>query len=553
MKLFHKKDTAAASREGAGTAVRRRIKHPRLLVFGAIAAVIALAAGILIPRSKAAAGTASSEDLTLARTVTLEKGSLDSTVGVSGVVRSNTVSTVTTALTAKVTAVNVAVGDKVKKGDVICTLDTTDLDKQILDKQTQLQDANKQLRDDLTRLQGQLDRAKSARTQAQTTQDALVSGAAAARDNAKKALDPAQAALTAAKAQMDTANATIAPYNTALTNAQAARETAYAAWQAAGAKTQVSDTDTTAPADYTAYLASEQAVKDAQDAQATAKNVYSYDSISAAYAAAQTTYSTLSEALTAAQAALDSATATRQSTLGEQDNTIADLAAQVTAAAEKVKKGTSDSELQDLLEKRKSATLTAETDGEVTELNVTVGSVPKDAVAKIQSTTDLVLRVTISEADINRVSVGLPVRITADSISGTVSGTLSRISPTADAGDSSAGASTTGYSADIAIADPQGLHIGSKANGDIVLSSKSDVFTVPIDAVGVGTDGKSYIRSMQADGTTVNVPVTTGEKNDYSIEVSGDGLREGMSVLADANWTALADSAAANQSDGMVF
>jgi len=39
--------------------------------------------------------------------------------------------------------------------------------------------------------------------------------------------------------------------------------------------------------------------------------------------------------------------------------------------------------------------------------------------------------------------------------------------------------------------------------------------------------------------------VTTGDQNDYSIEVSGSALADGLEVLADANWSALADSAAA--------
>ncbi len=568
MKLFRKKESQALVPGAQAGGRFARIKHKKWIAFTAVALTAAIAAAVLIPKGKAAAAS-SSEDLSLARTVTLEKGSLDSTVSVSGVVRSGTVSTVTTTLTSKVVSVNVAVGDKVKKGDVIAMLDTSDLDKQIADKESQLRDANQQLTDEAARIQGQLDRAKTSRTQTQTAQDALVASATAARDNAKKALDPAKASFDAAKVQYDAMNASLANAQAALQNAQSARQTAYAAWQAAGGQTSVTATTpastaadgsaiaastvTTVPAEYTAYQTADAAVAAAQASLDTAKSVYSYDTVSAAYTAAQTQYSTAKDTLTQAQAALDSAVSARQSAMTESDNTIADLAAQLKAAADKAKKGTSDSDLEDLKKKKEGATLKAETDGEITEMNVTVGSVPKDSVAKVQSTTDLVLRVTIPEADINRVSVGLPVRITADSLTATVSGTLSRISPTADSSDSGASAAAAGYSADIAITDPAGLHIGSKAKGDIVLSTKSDVFTVPIDAVGTDASNQNYIRSMQADGTTVNVPVTTGDKNEYNIEISGDGLKAGMSVLADADWSALAKSSASNMNSEVVF
>ena len=562
MKFFHRKEQQAPeSGRQTGTGAGR-IRHKKRLAAAGIVLAGVLAAAILIPKFRAAKASAS-EDLSLARTVTLQKGSLDSTVSVSGVVRSGTVSTVTTTLAAKVVSVNVAVGDTVKKGDVIAALDTSDLDKQIADKQAQLRDANQQLADEVTRIQGQIDRARSSRTQTQAAQDALVNSATTARDNAKKAADTAKTAYDAAKSQYDTVSAAIANAQNALQTAQSSRQTAYAAWQAAGGLTSVTTTPsspaggtpvTTVPQEYLDFQAADAAVTAAQANLDTAKSVYGYDGVAAAFAAAQTASSTAADALSQAQLALESAVTTRQSMLTDSDNSIADLNAQLKAAADKAKKGTSDSELEDLLKKKDGATLKAETDGEVTELDVTVGSVPKDTVAKIQSTTDLILKVTIPEADINRVSVGLPVRITADSLTDTVSGTLTRISPTADGGDASGtAAGAAGYSADITIADPTGLHIGSKAKGDIVLSTKSDVFTVPIDAVGMTADSQSYIRCMQADGSTKDIPVTTGDKNEYYIEVSGDALEEGMSILADANWDALAESSASNMDSEVIF
>lgn len=68
------------------------------------------------------------------RTTVLSKTTLSDSVSVNGTVKSGSSASVTAAdavKTYKVTAVNVAVGDTVRKGDIIATLDTADVEKQI--------------------------------------------------------------------------------------------------------------------------------------------------------------------------------------------------------------------------------------------------------------------------------------------------------------------------------------------------------------------------------------------------------------------------------------
>ena len=91
------------------------------------------------------------DDLNYARTVTLTKGELTESVNVSGLVQSARVSSVTTSLTSKVVAVNVKVGDVVKKGDLICTLDDTDIRRAIQDKEKELSGEKQQLKDAVTK------------------------------------------------------------------------------------------------------------------------------------------------------------------------------------------------------------------------------------------------------------------------------------------------------------------------------------------------------------------------------------------------------------------
>ena len=81
---------------------------------------------------------AAADSYQFVRTTVLTKTTLSDTVSVTGTVKAGSSASVTASdsvKTYKVTAVNVAVGDTVRKGDVIATLDTTDVEKQIANAQ----------------------------------------------------------------------------------------------------------------------------------------------------------------------------------------------------------------------------------------------------------------------------------------------------------------------------------------------------------------------------------------------------------------------------------
>ena len=129
----------------------------------------------------------------------------------------------------------------------------------------------------------------------------------------------------------------------------------------------------------------------------------------------------------------------------------------------------------------------------------------------------------------------MPPSITSDAASGEIRGTVSRISPTAGSGDGESTGSSSGFAADIAIQTPESIFIGSKAKAEIILASKSNVYSVPLDAVAPGDDGQDVIYARQGEGAFSPVTVTTGMKNDYAVEVSGTSLQDGLEILADAS------------------
>ena len=93
-----------------------------------------LTALLLVLRAVLGGKKAAGSTYQFVRTSTLQKTSLTDSVSVNGTVKSGYEASVTVADSAKlykVSEVKVAVGDTVKKGDVIATLDTSDLEKQI--------------------------------------------------------------------------------------------------------------------------------------------------------------------------------------------------------------------------------------------------------------------------------------------------------------------------------------------------------------------------------------------------------------------------------------
>lgn len=66
---------------------------------------------------------------------TVSKGNIELTVTGSGAIESSSIKNVATEVSAKVKSVNVAVGDNVKKGDILFELDSSDLETQIRNKQ----------------------------------------------------------------------------------------------------------------------------------------------------------------------------------------------------------------------------------------------------------------------------------------------------------------------------------------------------------------------------------------------------------------------------------
>ncbi len=543
-------------------------KHKVWTVLIALALVAGIAVPIVLLRTKNAASDAVT--YSYIRTTTLAKGTLDDTVSTTGTVESADTSTVSYnaaagTSTPKIKTVNVAVGDSVTAGDVIVTLDTSDIEESITKEKENIAKAVSKAQDAYNTAKTAYDTAVSTAESYESTvtsASSTLAGATAAYNTAAASVATFQSTYDAANtgmvnagtdlnnktAALNTANAALAAAQTALANAQSAlaagdaASSGYAALQAAVSAAQSAYDAAKAAAD-----AAQTAVNNAQAAYASAQTVFQNAETALNTAKNQSNYNALAQAYAAAQQAYTQA----RTTLDNEEKQVSTTKDALTAAKEALDDASTSDTLETLEEQLDACSLTAETGGKVTSLTASVGATPSGTIATIQDTASLKVAITIEEADINSVSIGMTCRITSDATDATINGTLTQIDPVAGQ-DGSFGAEVTVTDAD------SGLLVGMNATVEIVLSSTSDCFTVPIDAVGTDDSTGDYVlRQTGGSGTDMTfekVYVTTGDSNDYYIEISSDSLAEGDVIRSSADLSVgVEETSASSDASNMMF
>ena len=548
-------------------------KHKKLTAL----LLVVLIAAVLVLRAVLGGKKAAGSTYQFVRTSTLQKTSLTDSVSVNGTVKSGYEASVTVADSAKLYKVSedkVAVGDTVKKGDVIATLDTSDLEKQIesaeesygdtlksaqtsYDRATaDLETSTVQHENSLIDLQAKIDQADQ---NLQDAKDALTK----AQENERKAqstYDTAVSDYNTLKSAYDSASASISAYTQEKNDAATALNNAlYAANQALSAQLADPDNDEKRQAAEDAqakvtdaqntYNEADQKLTEAQNScSAPSLGLYGFTSIQTALTQADSTKTQAESALDSAKNAVDTAN-TQISTCEQQVKAAHDSYDQeknysnllnksqnVEDSATKLEQAqrTPDN-LETLRSTLEDCTLTATMDGTITALNATVGSVCSGTVATIQNTDARVVDVTIPANSVPKLSTGMTCHITSDATGDAViDGTLTQIDPVAN--------DTGSFGAKVVVnGDADGLLIGISAKVEIVISEKDNVFIVPRDAVGTADDGSSYVlRKTGGEGvdmTFEQVTVTTGDTNDFYVEITGSDLQEGDVIRSSADLT----------------
>ena len=547
-------------------------KHKILTAVIALLLVAAVAAGAVF----ASHGKNGGQSYSFVRTTTLQKGTLEDSISATGTVSSAKTSKVTTTLNYTVKEVKVSVGDEVKKGDTLITLDTTELEKQIEKEEQNLSKTK-------SSAQSQYNSAKTAYSEAKSklaSYKSTLSSAKAAYNTAKTPYDNAVSSLKSYQSAYDkvlsnynSAGAkyvkALADYTSAVSKyksgslsaakLQSAAETYMKAAQnyLGGCSVGTVDISDSASSQTSTAGMGEQAqsgstsgvtvTKTANDiCNEVISNVYT---LTGKTLATPTGSNTLSKLASKAQALRNAKTACNyesilsdyntaktvynnaKNTYSQYESSLSQAENQLSQAKKTLASASSSDTLTELKSQLDECSLKAEQDGTVTALSATVGSACNmEAAATVQDLSSLQVDITIPEADINNAKIGQSCHITSDASDETLDGTLTQIDPTSENG--SFGATVTINTS------TSTLHIGMNASVSIIVSSSENVYQVPVDAVGKDNGTSFVYRKTSGEGTEMQfekVTVTTGESNDYYIEISSSQLAEGDVIRSSAD------------------
>lgn len=198
------------------------------------------------------------------------------------------------------------------------------------------------------------------------------------------------------------------------------------------------------------------------------------------------------------------------------------------------------SALSKLEQQLSDARIKAPMDGVVTMVNATEGSPASGVLFVVEDLNQLVIKTAIKEFDVGTVKPGQPVVIKTDSTGDqTFQGVVESISPAArkSATGQTVSSSDVEFETTITIVDQDpALKIGMNARLSITVQEKKNIFTVPFEAVRDGENGSTFIVVAEENGTghvAKIIPVETGMETDFIIEVTGEGLTEGLLILND--------------------
>jgi HlyD family secretion protein len=508
-------------------------------------------------------------------TVQAKTGSITAVVNSTGQVAPWTQAKLSFRTSGRIVSIPVRVGDAVKKGNPLASLDATDLKIQVEQAQANLDSAQAKLdaieqgprKEDVAAAQAALDAAQAklnGMLSGGRAEDIKSAEAALASAQAKQAgVDQAASSLANAKANL--ANLQRPPDPLAVKAAQLAVEQAKdTLWSAQANRDGTCNPrnpqylcDAAAATVASDQIALDQAQVKLQQLQEPAKPE-DLAAAKAAVASAQTQLDSAKVKLAQLKAApvsddvvqAEAAVTQAQQTLDlkKQPYSDSDIAQQRQAVAQaqaalelkkapytqadleqaKAAVAQAKAQLEEAQYNLDSATLKAPFDGIVSAVNANVGEMASSAAANpvvaLVDPNDLRLDVSVDETDIAHVEVGYDANVTFDALPGkTFTGKVVAIAPSASVQQ---GVAT--YLVSISLKNAAGVKPGMTGNADVIYARHENVLVVPTRAVR--TEGNRRVVSVLEGGKIVPKPVTVGVSDDQSSEIVS-GLKPGELVV----------------------
>jgi HlyD family secretion protein len=459
-------------------------KKPKKAIIIGVAVIVIIAAAVILISTKAAkAGSGGLQQ----QIATVAKGNISNNLEASGAIESATRKEIAPKVTSTIESINYSVGDQVKKGDVMFTLDDTDA-------LLSIEEINNNIATTTVSLNETLESIASLNVTApfagQVTDISLEEGDSVNSNGAVLTLtDTSSLSLTV-------------PFSGSgiKSVSEGHKATLYLSDLMASVDGTVTYISTTP------YIAS--SGKQLYTVEITIKNPGSVAAGTTASAEIQTSFGTLTSSESGSLEYVRSkvlkckagGTVTdvnvkknQYVSKGAVLMTLENDSMETSLNTTKLKLQSLQSQLDIKNEQLTYYTLTAPCDGTILSQDVSPGDTVSHGkvVAVVADMTNLQFEVSIDELDIGSIKVGQEVSITADALEETSTKPLTgKVKEISLEGASSNGVTT--YPVTISVDATELLKTGMNVNGTIVISSKTDVLTVPLEAITT-IDGKTYV------------------------------------------------------------
>lgn len=486
--------------------------------------------------------------------VPLEKGDLISAVNLTGTIESAADAQVFAKTSGILESVAVEVGDKVEAGQILAQLDTRDLRIEVAQKQIAIEEKQRQAAQ--TQLQNEFN-INSADKDFDAERVDVAAGLNQKLISAENEVDRAQKALNAARRDYNTYKDDHDLADTVFKRAQRKLENASDAHRKA--LVELEEADASDAAEYARLV---KLVNDTGEALDKAND--DYNAADREYGSQMSTEAkAYRDARSDYEQALKNRDAAKNAIARELDNLKDNVTkAEISAQLEPDYRADYLS-IESAQQKIADSTVTAPISGTVTAVYAEKGAQASGLLFIIEDTENLVVKTAVKELDVGKVKPDMKAEVKADATGERIfPGVVQTISPTAakDANGKTVTSGNVEFETDVALEESSDLRVGMNVRVNVVTEQKKDVWSAPFDAVISDASGQSIIYTVETDGEGVSraksVPVTTGMETDFYVEISGEGLKDGMPIISDPSMIqegmeVLDTSAAAAAGNGM--
>lgn len=438
-----------------------------------------------------------------------------------------------------VTAVNVSIGDEVKKGDVIATLDDSEIQRSIKKQEASLSNTELNNFYSIRDSQKKYDNYKADLENGQNSQ---IMSAANSVENARTSYEQAKETYERNKMELENnMDSSVISSNQKVASAKQALDDANQDYADNEAKIRGYDKgvanaesiygeDSSEAANAQKELESAEGKNDSlQKAIDNAKTNYdnAVNDLLMSYYTSNVNLNSDYENMQQKYTAYQQAQASYEIAVKSASETLQDYADSLEKTQATSNTTTATVELEALYDQLEDYKITAPIDGVITVLNINVGdsASTSDTAAEVTNYDKMKVQIKIDEDNISALDNGTEVTVSVDALNKTYKGTIENMSKKATVSNN-----VSYFTADVTFDADDDIRSGLSAEVKYLLNGVENVVSVSMSALNYNTDNTAYVLVGGNASNAQQRNVTLGISNGTYVEIK-DGLAEGETVL----------------------